>query len=229
MAGDRAIGGGCRTAAHDAWHPASGRAGCSAARASAQVMTDNGLEAVFMANRAQITRFVRARGAAEDAEDIVQEVWIKAMGAPTGPIADPLPYLYRMADNLLLDRRRSQHRRARRELAYDTLDDRPAPGVSAAPSADRVLVARERLRIVEATLAALGARTATIFRRYRIDGASQRDIAAELGLSLSAVEKHLQKAYRALIDLRTADDADLLPPRRLAIKGIDDDTGRDGG
>ena len=37
-------------------------------------MTDTGLEAVFMAHRAQIARFIRARGAIEEAEDILQEL-----------------------------------------------------------------------------------------------------------------------------------------------------------
>ena len=32
-----------------------------------------------------------------------------------GPVADPLPYLYRMANNLMLDRYRSATRRERRE------------------------------------------------------------------------------------------------------------------
>jgi DNA-directed RNA polymerase specialized sigma24 family protein len=54
----------------------------------------------------------------------------------------------------------------------------------------------------------LGDRTDLVFRRYRVEGRSQKEIAAELGISLSAVEKHLQKAYRALVDLRRRIDAD---------------------
>ncbi|WP_138921377.1 sigma factor-like helix-turn-helix DNA-binding protein, partial [Novosphingobium pentaromativorans] len=46
-------------------------------------------------------------------------------------------------------------------------------------------------------------RTAWIFRQYRIEGQSQRDIAHELGISLSAVEKHLQRAYKAVLSLRS--------------------------
>jgi RNA polymerase sigma-70 factor (ECF subfamily) len=53
-----------------------------------------------------------------------------------------------------------------------------------------------------------GERTDHIFRRHRVEGASQKEIAKELGISLSAVEKHLQKAYRALIDLRRRLDAE---------------------
>ena len=188
-------------------------------------MPAGGLDAVLMANRPQMLRFVRARGGGDEAEDLLQELWLKASTIESGPIAEPLSYLYRMADNLLLDRRRAQQRRARREEEYCGLDDSPAPGISGVPSAERMLVARERLRLVETQLAALGTRTASIFHRYRVDGISQRDIAAELGLSLSAVEKHLQKAYRALIDIRAGDDADSFAPRRLVIEGSDDDAG----
>ena len=52
----------------------------------------------------------------------------------------------------------------------------------------------------------LGARTATIFRRHRIDGVQQRDIARELGVSLSTVEADLRRAYRALLDYRRSID-----------------------
>ena len=190
-------------------------------------MTESGLQAVFMASRQQILRFIRARGGGEESEDIVQELWLRVTGQPaagerTGPIAEPLSYLYRMADNLMLDRRRAAMRRERRDGVYAGLGEGPAPGVSPAPSVEQALIARERLRRVEAALAALGPRTATIFRRFRIDGLNQRDIAAECGLSLSAVEKHLQKAYRALVEMRAREDAESGAPCRLAIEGDDD-------
>ena len=172
-------------------------------------MSANGLEAVLMANRAALERFLRARcGDAAEAEDLIQELWLKLEGA-SGPIAEPLAYLYRMADNLVLDRRRSAQRRERRDDAWNDLAGGGAAGVSDAPSAEQALIARERLRIVEQVLAGLGPRTAHIFKRFRIDGVGQRDIAVEEGISLSAVEKHLQKAYRAVLQIRDEIDADL--------------------
>lgn len=50
-------------------------------------------------------------------------------------------------------------------------------------------------------------RTAQILKMYRLDGVSQKDIADHLDLSLSAVEKHLQRAYRKLLLLREQLDA----------------------
>jgi RNA polymerase sigma-70 factor (ECF subfamily) len=185
-------------------------------------MADGGLEAVFMLHRAALLRFLVARGGSVDAEDLLQELWVKAASASTGPIGEPVGYLYRMADNLMLDRRRSELRRARRDHQWTDASGGATMGVSDQPSAEQALIARERLRTVDRALTGLGERTATIFRRYRIEGISQRDIAAELGVSVSAVEKHLQKAYHALLEVRQTLDADSLAPRRREIEGISD-------
>nr|WP_208408657.1 sigma-70 family RNA polymerase sigma factor [Sphingomonas vulcanisoli] len=130
------------------------------------------------------------------AEEMLQELWIKLEAMPSGPIADPTAYLYRMANNLAFDRRRSEMRRSAREGVWlDTQDD-----VEHA-SAERTLIARERLDELKAALDALPERTALIFRRYRIDGVPRRDIALDEGISVSAIEKHLQRAYRAIHDI----------------------------
>ncbi|WP_340316425.1 RNA polymerase sigma factor [Rhizorhabdus argentea] len=188
-------------------------------------MSDNGLKAVFLGSRPALMRFLAARGAGADAEDLLQELWLKASAAQSGPIASPLAYLYRMADNLMLDRRREAQRRLRRDDAWSDAAGGAMPGISDQPSAERVLLARERLRLVDQMLEALGDRTAAIFRSHRIDGVAQRDIAATMGISLSAVEKHLQKAYRVLVQMREGESADLPPGRRHASEGIDDVAG----
>jgi RNA polymerase sigma factor (sigma-70 family) len=172
----------------------------------AMMMTTGGLEAVFLENRAALLRFLRARGAGDGAEDLLQEMWIKAAAGASGPVADPLAYLYRAANNLMLDKRRAELRGQRRDQDWHDVSGGEL-GVSDAPSGERVLIAREQLDAAEAALKALGERTDHVFRRFRIEGVSQRAIADELGISLSAVEKHLQKAYRALIELRRRLDA----------------------
>jgi RNA polymerase sigma factor (sigma-70 family) len=166
------------------------------------------LRAALLEHRAALLRyFVARRVPPDEAEDILQDLVVKLESHASGPVAEPRAYLYRMAENLLFDRARSEGRRRGREKAWvaaqagATLeaDDRPSP--------EQALIARERLALVSAALAALPERTLFAFRRYRIDGMPQRQIAGELGISLSAVEKHLQKAYRALIDLRRRFDA----------------------
>lgn len=185
-------------------------------------MNGDGLEAIFMTHRPMLSRFFAARGAGADVEDLLQELWFKVRSARTGPIAEPTSYLFRMADNLLLDRRRADLRRSRRDDQWTGMTRGSVVDVSDTPSAEQVLIARERLRIVDRAIDALGERTAAIFRCYRVDGISQRDIAARIGISLSAVEKHLQKAYRALAEVRGRLDADSPAPRRLDVEGTND-------
>ena len=142
------------------------------------------------------------------AEDLLQELFVRLETQAIGPVGEPKAYLYRMADNLFLDRRRAETRRAAREQRWGEQDNelRPTP--------ERELIGRERLAMVSAALAALPERTVEIFRRFRLDGESQRAIGDSLGISLSAVEKHLQRAYRAVTDIRARLDAESEAPRR---------------
>ncbi|WCT74338.1 sigma-70 family RNA polymerase sigma factor [Sphingomonas naphthae] len=164
-------------------------------------MLPSGLEAVFLENRERLLRFVAAHGAGEAAEDVLQELWLKVSSAESGPVANPLSYLYRAANNVMLDRYRSRQAAAARDHAW-TEAATTAPGRSDEPSGERRLIAREQLAAANAALDALGTRVATAFRRHRIDGVAQRQVAAELGVSLSTVEADLRVAYRAMIDLR---------------------------
>lgn len=161
-----------------------------------------GLSAIFMANRPALLRFLRARGAGDDAEDLLQDMWMKLEAKDLGPVADPLPYLYRMANNLMLDRYRSSTRRERREQDWAE----GAGGVMADPSddlaVDERMILNQRLEEARTVLRDLGPRVELTFRRFRMEGVGQKLIAEELGVSLTTVEKDLQKAYRAMLTLK---------------------------
>ncbi len=174
-------------------------------------MTDSGLRAVFLAERRMLLRLLTARtGNADDAEDVLQDMWMKLETAGSGPVAQPAAYLYRMANNLAFDRRRSATRHAARDTAWlqiqTTADEMP--------SVEEQLIARERLAHVEAALAALPERVSRAFRLFRFEGVSQKAIAAELNISLSSVEKLLQQAYRKIHDRGREKMAGLTPLRR---------------
>lgn len=157
------------------------------------------VSAEFLRNRAMIARYLRARGAGEQAEDLLQELWIKITAMPAqGEVSDPASYLFRMAHNLMLDRHRAGRRSADRDHQYHAMSDLTGAGHDPAPSPDRVLIAKQQLAEVDRVLKSLGTRTDYIFRRHRVEEVPQREIAAELGITVSAVEKHLQKAYRAV-------------------------------
>lgn len=178
-----------------------------AARAAAN--SGAALKAVLFDNRPMLIRYLAARRVdRDDAEDLLQDLFLKLESRSIGPVLQSRAYLFQVLNNQLTDLRRSAARRARREGAWVDaqsdasfdLDDRPSP--------ERTLIARERLQAVSTALATLPERTLTIFRKYRLDGVRQRQIAAELGISGSAVEKHLRKAYRLVVDVHAAQDAD---------------------
>lgn len=169
---------------------------------------------VFFECRASLLRLLAARQVApDDAEDILQELYLKVRSDTVDPIAEPRAYLFRATENLLIDRRRSSSRRALREQAWMGARLNRTPEIDERPSIERELVARQELVLIDKALASLPERTVHALRRFRIDGASQREIAQEMGISLSAVEKHLQKAYKALVKIRAELSADL-PSRR---------------
>jgi RNA polymerase sigma factor (sigma-70 family) len=62
------------------------------------------------------------------------------------------------------------------------------------------LAARERLQKVLAALESLGPRTREIFLLHRLDGLKYREIASQLGITVSAVEKHIAKASLFLVN-----------------------------
>lgn len=160
-----------------------------------------GLEAVYLERRDALVRFLRARGAGDQAEDLVQELWLKVSAAPTTPVADPVGYLYRAANNLMISRHRSAERSERREDQWAGASD------GQDRSGEDAIAARQEIARAEQRLRALGQRVLRTFIMFRIDGIPQKDIAARLGISLSAVEKDLQRAYRAIADLRSESDA----------------------
>ena len=169
-------------------------------------MSSAGLEAVFLANREKLVRFLAAHGAGEAAEDLLHELWIKVSATPPGPVASPLSYLYRAANNLIIDRHRSVRQSNARERHWNDAHGSTMPGKSDEPSGERVLIARDALRVAETALAELTPRARTIFRRHRIEGVGQKQIAVEMGLSISTVESDLRAAYRALLEARKSID-----------------------
>ncbi len=163
--------------------------------------TTQGIEGVLLANRSRIVRFLEVRGAGDGAEDLFQDLWMRLTDRRTGPIADPLPYIMRAANNLMLDRYRSARQSELRDKAWGEAS------ATQSPSTEASLISREQLALVETAIAATGERPARIFRLFRVDGRNQRDIANEMGVSLSTVEADLRKVYAALAVIRRQFDA----------------------
>ena len=160
-----------------------------------------GLEAVFIANRPAILRFFVSRTrSATEAEEVVQEIYLRLNRAGGTPIAEPLNYLYRIGLNIVIDRTREQRRRALRDEAWSeaTTSRIGDSAVDQSPSPLEALERRQQVARVAAAIAALPPAAGRAFRLHKIDGLSHAEVAAALGISRSGVEKHIAIAVRHL-------------------------------
>lgn len=170
--------------------------------ASVRDMQHQGIQLIFEESREPLLRYLRAHGAGDSAEDLLHELWLRLTTNPPGPIASPRNYLFRAATNLMIDRRRSEAQAQRREQQWSSITDRLSDAAVNDPGPERQMDGRRKLALVEAELAKLPPRALTVFRSHRIDGRTQRDIAASMGLSASTIESDLRMVYRLLDDLR---------------------------
>ena len=181
------------------------------------MLKHDGLQKVFEANREALLRYLRAHGAGDAAEDLLQELWLKAASGISGPIGSPRSYLFRAATNLMIDRRRSEAQQSRRERDWSDLSDRLPGSPANDPGPERLIDGRRKLDFVAAELAKLPPRALSIFREHRLGGRTQREIAAGLGLSASTIESDLRMVYRLLDDLKRRLDEE--EPARLRHSG----------
>jgi len=165
-------------------------------------MQHQGLQRIFEENREQLLRYLRAHGAGDSAEDLLQELWLKVSTGMQGPIASPRSYLFRAATNLMIDVRRSEAQQQRREVEWSGLTDRLPNAPANDPGPERELAGRRALQAVESELRKLPPRAVSIFRQHRIDGLTQREIAYAMGLSASTIESDLRMVYRLLDELK---------------------------
>ena len=161
------------------------------------------LLAAYAAKRDDLVRFFTARmGSAAEAEDLIQDLYIKVAALPPDPpVTDPSGYLYRMAVNLMLDRTRGQRRGAARDDAWRLSRGSRVGGMDVAdePSPEQEVAARDRLRRLAEAVRGLPAQTRRAFELAKLEGLSHHETAARLGVSRKTVEKQVSVALRLLL------------------------------
>jgi RNA polymerase sigma-70 factor (ECF subfamily) len=134
----------------------------------------------------------RVTGRAEDAEDVLQTIFVRLVpdGGPPGLWQNPGGYLRRTAVNAAIDlvRRRRDGRHVALEDAAPAVqrDERPGP--------DDEHAARELAQRVRSSLAGLSARSAEIFALRYFEGYGNREIARLVGTSEGSVAVILHRA-----------------------------------
>lgn len=156
----------------------------------------------YLALRPALVRFLIARFKNESiAEDIVQEIYFKLNRMPEGTeIGNIEAYLFKTANNLALDFRKSTIRRGARERAWNDISTHSVKGepVHDRPNAVETIESRQRLAYLKDLINELSPQCRKVFIAHKIQGYSHKEIAKDFHISRSAVEKHIAKALKQL-------------------------------
>lgn len=155
------------------------------------------LEAIARRYRGPLNRFFRNRMRAgeQDCEDLTQEVMLRLVRRRKNDAIERIDgYVFRTAAAVLVDQnRRRMARGAGLGESYD--ESRHAP---ADFSPERVLAGKARLQRALAAIEALPSRARQAFILFRFEDKRQAEIAQIMGISVSAVEKHIKFAIQRL-------------------------------
>jgi RNA polymerase sigma-70 factor (ECF subfamily) len=164
-------------------------------------------KSIILAHEPALRRQLRRMSLpAVEIDDVVAEALARAYVATDWErIEQGRSYLFTIARNLLTDA-------ARRKavVSFDLMADLEVLNVAdSSSSAEEVVTVRDELRRLQTIIDSLPPQCRRVFVLRRVQERSTQEIAAELSLSVSTVEKHLTKA----IALVTRALADHQPPQ----------------
>lgn len=167
-------------------------------------LTVNGaVEALFRENETDLRSYVRGklgRSGAVDVEDIVQEAFLRlARQDASVNIENPRGFLFRTARNLTYDLLRRRGVRDNYNAAQ-AADPRALQARLECESAEQAASTSEELRNILDAIEQLPPQCQRVFLLQRQEGLRYAEIADELGISKSMVQKHMTKALLKLAE-----------------------------
>ena len=156
-------------------------------------MSQSRFNIVFLTQRLSLLRTLQGMvGNPSTAEDLLQETYLRVTRAlGERPVEHLEPFVFQTARNLALD-----HLRARRVQARTLVEDVPEQILHnvAAPtsSSEDAAHAEQLLKHLSVSLGQLSTRQQRIFILSRLHGASYLEIAEQLDVSASTVQKELK-------------------------------------
>ena len=155
------------------------------------------IEALSREFRPSLVRYFSKRcKETTEIEDLVQEVFLRLVKrSVVTDVKQVGGYVFQTASSVLTDwlrRRTVRHVNDHEEFvpeAHGSVDFSP----------ERVLIGKDRLAEAVAILMELPERPRTVFVLRRIEGLRYKDIAARLGISVSAIERHMKRAVLHLM------------------------------
>jgi RNA polymerase sigma factor (sigma-70 family) len=148
---------------------------------------------------ALVKYFKRKSGSAVEAEDLAQDVLVRALThANWKTISEAKGYIFRTAVN----RWRDRHRRTLTGGVSVALDEEEIDELGTQNPPECVLIVREELNQIARALEDMNERTRTVLMLVKLEQMKISNVADMLGLSTSAVNKHLAKGIARLAELR---------------------------
>lgn len=148
----------------------------------------------------RLQRMLLRRGRSpDDAEDLIQDAFLKMQEycERGGQVRQPEGFLVRTVLRLASNARRDEHR----HLYCDEQVENLKLLVDTTPTPDEVLAGDQCLERMRDALDAVSRRTRDVLFMHRLDGLSYAQIAESLGVSVSAVEKHMAAALVVLANV----------------------------
>ena len=139
----------------------------------------------------------RRRIAGLEIDDIVQETYARLITVDSvAGIGNVKNYMFQTAYSVLVS-----HVRRAKIVAFETVTDLEQLGSTQDCSPEEQVIDRDELNRLARAVATLPGKVRDVFVLRRVNGLSQRDVARELGLSESTVEKHMSRSIYLLMNL----------------------------
>lgn len=152
------------------------------------------LAALYADEQGKLQRLLMRRGMSSTAAaDLVQDAFLRLLGAPREEVRDLRSYLFRTTRNLTIDSARQRRRNTLSnavELDVNIIDPAPLP--------DAVLISRQEFQALHAALADLPPRCREVLILHKFEGLSYAEIADRLGIAKNTVMVHMVKAVSCL-------------------------------
>lgn len=164
-------------------------------------MAPDAIRDAYQVYRAELQRFLARRSrTAHDGEDLAQEVYLQLLRfPPRGPLRETQAYLYRIAWHVV-NRANEKAQREGIPCDIETLDRlaQEAGHIAGDDPGRRLATQQQLVRL----LGELPHICRQVILRFKCDGLSYKEIAADLGISVHMVEKHIARAVQ---HIKTAD------------------------
>lgn len=174
----------------------------------------------FLSYREYLARVVSRIAPPDEIEDIVQETYVRACQIkPESKIREPRALMVTIAKNLARDHLKRADRRLAVQLEHDAGIEHFEDAASVEDPLHRIVSNEEFAFFCEA-VRLLPAQCRKVFVLKKVYGYSQLEIAKQMNISESTVEKHVAKGMKQCINfLEERDSANERPSGELIDRG----------